>query len=352
MKRVMIKALFGFSIFASVVVSLSFATVIWKPLSVSYPALPAKYALDVGRSGTCGALYVADPPEACSSVRNVSTFDESNKIWFALIVRGQCTFEEKILNVQKAGYRAAIVYDDRSKADLLYMMMKREEVKVHAVFTTNQGGKFLREHAEGKRGECCIMKPYNGGMWTVLAISILSIAVVVAFLILAYFTPRGSIYWQGRHERNPRTIDSQIVETLPCFAFGPASVSCCHGGETCAICLEDYVNGEVLKVLPCQHEFHSSCVGSWLTNWGTFCPVCKLDMRTQTAGPEVGERRDMLILFGDHLLRAKIACPEVAQVRQVNYIVLFGARAWGFGVGAVSRINASFDSIKRFFTRA
>lgn len=63
---------------------------------------------------------MADPPEACSPIRNISTFGEPKKVWFALIVRGQCTFEEKILNVQEAGYRAAIVYDDRPKADLLY----------------------------------------------------------------------------------------------------------------------------------------------------------------------------------------------------------------------------------------
>lgn len=132
-------------------------------------------------------------------------------------------------------------------------MMRREEVKVHAVFTTNQVGKFLREHADGRRGECCIIKPYNGGMWTVLTIPILSISVVVAFLILAYLTPRGSIYWRGRQKPNLKTVDSQVVETLPSFVFGPASVSCCHGGETCAICLEDYVDGEVIKVLPCQH---------------------------------------------------------------------------------------------------
>jgi hypothetical protein len=41
----------------------------------------------------------------------------------------------------------------------------------------------------------------------------------------------------------------------------------------CACCLEDYRNGDLLKILPCTHKFHDLCITDWLLIKST-CPVC------------------------------------------------------------------------------
>ena len=35
-------------------------------------------------------------------------------------------------------------------------------------------------------------------------------------------------------------------------------------GEQCPVCLKEYTVGETVKVMPCKHSFHSSCILPWL----------------------------------------------------------------------------------------
>jgi hypothetical protein len=73
----------------------------------------------------------------------------------------------------------------------------------------------------------------------------------------------------------------------------------------CVICLEDFVEGDVIITLPCDHEFHESCMyhpnekcvliinsTPWLTTRRRLCPICKRDIIVETA--EVDEQSSLL----------------------------------------------------------
>ncbi|XP_042509822.1 receptor homology region, transmembrane domain- and RING domain-containing protein 1-like [Macadamia integrifolia] len=248
-----------------------------KPISVTFVDAPARFAVGVNRSGICGALYVADPLDACSSLQTSFDSEANDKVRFALIARGNCSFEDKVRNAQEGGFRAAIVYDDRDRKNLVSMIGNPEGIWVHAVFVSKVAGETLKKLARGEEGECCIRSLLEETAWTVLVISFISLTVIVSVLATFFFTRNQRVYRQGTYQRSP-SVDSRIVEDLPSFTFYSASSSVCRMGVTCAICLEDYRDGETLRVLPCQHYFHASCVDSWLTKWGTVCPVCKHDM--------------------------------------------------------------------------
>ncbi|XP_024908449.1 E3 ubiquitin-protein ligase znrf3-like [Cynoglossus semilaevis] len=51
----------------------------------------------------------------------------------------------------------------------------------------------------------------------------------------------------------------------------------------CAICLEKYMDGEELRVIPCAHRFHKKCVDPWLLQHHT-CPHCRHNIIEQKKG--------------------------------------------------------------------
>ncbi|KAK0639311.1 hypothetical protein B0T16DRAFT_463002 [Cercophora newfieldiana] len=59
----------------------------------------------------------------------------------------------------------------------------------------------------------------------------------------------------------------------------------------CSICTEDFLVGEDVRVLPCDHKFHPACIDPWLINVSGTCPLCRLDLRPEgekgtTDGPD------------------------------------------------------------------
>ncbi|XP_019362292.1 PREDICTED: E3 ubiquitin-protein ligase RNF43 [Gavialis gangeticus] len=86
------------------------------------------------------------------------------------------------------------------------------------------------------------------------------------------------------------------------------SASSCSSAPMCAICLEEFSEGQELRIISCSHEFHRECVDPWLQQHHT-CPLCMFNIldRTPLAQPmhssqnpqdlELGQR---LHLFQQH----------------------------------------------------
>ncbi|MED6150475.1 hypothetical protein PIB30_072639 [Stylosanthes scabra] len=49
----------------------------------------------------------------------------------------------------------------------------------------------------------------------------------------------------------------------------------------CSICMEVFKDGELVQPLGlCSHQFHSSCLYSWLHSGKSTCPLCRVDLAT------------------------------------------------------------------------
>ncbi|KAL8495094.1 hypothetical protein ACS0TY_019309 [Phlomoides rotata] len=69
-------------------------------------------------------------------------------------------------------------------------------------------------------------------------------------------------------------LDQAVINSYPKFLFSKRNSNC--GNDTvCSICLCEYRESEMLRMLPdCRHCFHVMCVDAWL-KLNASCPVCR-----------------------------------------------------------------------------
>ncbi|RWS24344.1 E3 ubiquitin-protein ligase RNF38-like protein [Leptotrombidium deliense] len=81
-------------------------------------------------------------------------------------------------------------------------------------------------------------------------------------------------------EAKPRGLQKRDIEQLPSYRFNLVNV---HESDqvTCVVCMCDFEARQLLRVLPCSHEFHARCVDKWLKTNRT-CPICRGDATPNT----------------------------------------------------------------------
>ncbi|KAF8932782.1 E3 ubiquitin-protein ligase rnf13 [Haplosporangium gracile] len=88
--------------------------------------------------------------------------------------------------------------------------------------------------------------------------------------------------------------------------------------DACAICLDEFEDGDEIRSLPCHHEFHCDCIDPWLVRKSSTCPLCKFDCLPQTEEEAQGRGEDSNIVLPHDRLIEFIMGPDWVAARTMR----------------------------------
>ncbi|KAF9536945.1 E3 ubiquitin-protein ligase rnf13 [Mortierella hygrophila] len=106
--------------------------------------------------------------------------------------------------------------------------------------------------------------------------------------------------------------------------------------DTCAICLDEFEDGDEIRSLPCHHEFHCDCIDPWLVRKSSTCPLCKFDCLPRTEEEAQGRGEDANIVLPHDRLIEFIMGPDWVEARTMR-----GHN----GTSITDRIGHFFDTV-------
>jgi hypothetical protein len=95
-----------------------------------------------------------------------------------------------------------------------------------------------------------------------------AIVVGICFVIMLVIVVYKCIQDYRRHRRH--RLPKSALKKLPIHKFKDGDPF-----ETCVICLDDFQEGDKLRVLPCDHGYHAKCIDPWLVKTKRICPQCR-----------------------------------------------------------------------------
>ncbi|KAH9514616.1 hypothetical protein Btru_023073 [Bulinus truncatus] len=237
---------------------------------ITFPDATAEFGPNFPDDGLLGRIVPADPPEGCSILKPPpSRFTNDTFGWIALILRSQnCNFIHKVLNAQLANYSAAIIYNDNRSKEVNQMGGNGEDIQIPSVFVSNTAGVFLKSKYNFNKTDVVIKiyeyypPSFEFLLWPFVLV--LSICFLVGLVYLVIKMCKDHI------KKKVNRLSSKHLKKIPVRKFKKGDYY-----DTCAICLDEYEEGEKIRVLPCDHVYHTKCIDPWLTKNKKTCPVCK-----------------------------------------------------------------------------
>ncbi|XP_007474240.1 E3 ubiquitin-protein ligase RNF130 isoform X2 [Monodelphis domestica] len=207
------------------------------------------------------------------------------KQWIALLQRGNCTFKEKISRAALHNAIAVVIYNNKSNEETV-TMTHQGTGDIVAVMITELRGKDILSYLEKNIsvqmtiavGTRIPAKNFSRGSLVFVSISFIVLMIISSAWLIFYFIQK--IRYTNARDRNQRRLGDaakKAISKLTTRTVKKGDKETDPDFDHCAVCIESYKQNDIVRILPCKHVFHKSCVDPWLSEHCT-CPMCKLNI--------------------------------------------------------------------------
>lgn len=252
-------------------------TFIWGRWAISEIYYPALFEELLSSEKMIGELVIPEgqPKDACSTDTTFSIPPDS-ETWIAFVVRGNCTFKDKIKVAARKGASGVIIYDNLSPGrDILALSRKDAGDIIAFMMSSLKGKQILRLTEKGIRVTAVIEVGPVQCFWKIYLCAYCLILTFVAYFLLCCSPGLMVARHEERKVCRAKTEFRKALHSLEVRKLKKGEIDLAE--EICVVCLETYKQRELVRILTCRHVFHKRCIDRWLLKRGT-CPICSCDI--------------------------------------------------------------------------
>ena len=278
-----------------------------------------------------GFIHQPEPRNACSYIEPLpSSFFVNNTQWVALVTDYPSCPDDMVVNVRNAGY--GLILTSSVNDSVLYVTRSISNGGFPFAVITAEYAAYLRANALSdslSQAQASVQIsvtspslpkqiPTTGIVLTVFTVFIIGLFIfctITCFFFVVCCSKKeeenrlpNRVYQVNnvQAQRQERLARQQLIENilrqfqelqvdlssqvplgrdeacrLPLQPYHTGEKNNC---ESCAICVDEFNEGESLRWLPCAHAFHPQCIDEWLTKHSALCPLCKAEVPRSSQG--------------------------------------------------------------------
>ncbi|XP_064783129.1 RING finger protein 150-like isoform X2 [Oncorhynchus masou masou] len=211
-----------------------------------------------------------------------------NNAWMALIAAGNCTFRDKIRNVAALHNASAVIIYNVGSTNVndTITMPHQGTGDIVAIMIPEPKGREIAALLERNVtvtmhitiGTRNLQKYVSRTSVVFVSISFIVLMIISLAWLIFYYIQR--FRYANARDRNQRRLGDaakKAISKLQVRSIRKGDKETESDFDNCAVCIEGYKANDVVRILPCRHIFHKSCVDPWLLDHRT-CPMCKMNI--------------------------------------------------------------------------